>query len=390
MSNRKVLLHPLVLLTASDLITRHRLREFPGPVAGLLLGQVDDVASTVTAEHAFTARLTPEFQLDQTKDWTTNRIQQYKDVHKNPELDVVGWFTLCPEAGPLRECEAIQKQLQTLGCRNPILLGVHSTAFTSDNAQKGRLPVTVYEDATGHDSSSSDKDTMQVDSSLSVTWTSIPHTIETDETEMIAINYVAKGAGSAAALLNTTGRQDNGISNSNSKASTSKGEIDDRSTSTNYTPEEEDQLTELQTRLNSIRVLQSRLQLLTSFMQTQLSDSTPSPADIKYTQEIQSLLTRLSLLTPIIPSDRKTYQEAALSQANDVEISQLLSLLGNDTQGLSELGRKFVAVEQNKSAKGKGRPSNGKESGNAFDAIGGFGGRMGMNMNNAGHGAMLV
>jgi len=72
-SSQKVLLHPLVLLTASDLITRHRLRQLEGPVVGILLGQQE--GAQITVEHAFTAKI-QDGLLDQTDDWTTKRIQQ--------------------------------------------------------------------------------------------------------------------------------------------------------------------------------------------------------------------------------------------------------------------------------------------------------------------------
>lgn len=68
-----VSLHPLVLLTASDLITRHKLRQLEGPVAGLLLGRQNGIE--ISAEHAFTARITNGL-LDETQDWTTRRVQQ--------------------------------------------------------------------------------------------------------------------------------------------------------------------------------------------------------------------------------------------------------------------------------------------------------------------------
>lgn len=72
-SGQRVLLHPLVLLTASDLIVRHRLRQVEGPIAGILLGQQQ--GTQVTAEHAFTAKL-KDGLLDQTDDWTSKRIAQ--------------------------------------------------------------------------------------------------------------------------------------------------------------------------------------------------------------------------------------------------------------------------------------------------------------------------
>lgn len=78
--SQKVLLHPLVLLTASDLITRHKVRQFEGPVVGLLLGQRTE--TDITAEHAFTAA-TKNGLLDQKAEWTTKRIEQC-ELHSTP------------------------------------------------------------------------------------------------------------------------------------------------------------------------------------------------------------------------------------------------------------------------------------------------------------------
>ena len=72
-SGQRVHLHPLVLLTASDLITRHRLRKLEGPIAGILLGQQE--GTQITAEYAFTAKLRNGL-LDQEAQWTDRRIEQ--------------------------------------------------------------------------------------------------------------------------------------------------------------------------------------------------------------------------------------------------------------------------------------------------------------------------
>ena len=72
-SDQRVQLHPLVLLTVSDLITRHRLRQLQGPIAGILLGTQEK--GVISAEYAFTAKL-QDGLLDQTQDWTGKRIEQ--------------------------------------------------------------------------------------------------------------------------------------------------------------------------------------------------------------------------------------------------------------------------------------------------------------------------
>lgn len=72
-------LHPLVLLTISDCITRHTLRQLPGPVAGAILGQQN--GQEVTMEVAFQAKLKEnkdgEIVLDD--GWFSARLEDCKD-----------------------------------------------------------------------------------------------------------------------------------------------------------------------------------------------------------------------------------------------------------------------------------------------------------------------
>merc|ERR1712225_218023 len=100
----QIALHPLVLLTISDYITRHTLRQQKGPIVGALLGQQN--GREITIEHAFDCLLEQvdgEVVLHQA--WFEDRLQQsqshlaewpikmliyvcnlVKDVHKVPAL----------------------------------------------------------------------------------------------------------------------------------------------------------------------------------------------------------------------------------------------------------------------------------------------------------------
>lgn len=77
-SGTTVSLHPLVLLTASDQITRHRVREESQPVVGVLLGQ--QKGREITAEHAFAAALVTDESGKYTfnQPWLEQRTQQCK------------------------------------------------------------------------------------------------------------------------------------------------------------------------------------------------------------------------------------------------------------------------------------------------------------------------
>ena len=57
-SQQQAILHPLVLLTISDYITRHTLREQTGPIVGAVLGQQN--GREITMEHAIECHTEPD------------------------------------------------------------------------------------------------------------------------------------------------------------------------------------------------------------------------------------------------------------------------------------------------------------------------------------------
>ncbi|KIX10271.1 uncharacterized protein Z518_01353 [Rhinocladiella mackenziei CBS 650.93] len=398
-----VSLHPLVLLTVSDQVTRHSVRKQSGPVAGALLGQ--QKGQEITAEHAFQVALVqgPEGQWQFNEVWMGTRIQQYKDVHKAPALEFVGWFTLCPKDGPLPELVPLQKQATTLYNDNAILLALHPELIKTANMAGGKLPISVYESVLDVEPPKGDG-SMQVDGEeLSVIkFRQLPYTIDTDETEMIAIDYVAKGAGSAAAVDETSSEErvptpkpvesSQADKKGKRRADPLPGATEQRETNgveenvKTLTVEEEDQIASITTRLNSVKMLQARISLLRSFIQslppTYISDqdsasltpTSPDPSHLPHLRDIQALLTRLSLLTPI-ESASSVQPLAAVSQAqsNDVALASMLSILGQDIQAMSELGRKFATVDNNRGSKGKlGGSKNGGVAGGGAGAFAGL------------------
>jgi COP9 signalosome complex subunit 6 len=77
-SGLHVALHPLVLLTISDYITRHTLRQQKGAIVGALMGQQN--GREITVEHAFECKVIQEGgdvpALDEV--WFGDRLQQSK------------------------------------------------------------------------------------------------------------------------------------------------------------------------------------------------------------------------------------------------------------------------------------------------------------------------
>lgn len=96
-SQLQAVLHPLVLLTISDYITRHTLRQQPGPIVGALLGQQN--GRDITIEHAFECHTLQapaedgEFILDATK--FSARLEQSMFTAASVELKtltILQWF----------------------------------------------------------------------------------------------------------------------------------------------------------------------------------------------------------------------------------------------------------------------------------------------------------
>jgi COP9 signalosome complex subunit 6 len=75
-SGLHIQLHPLVLLTVSDQITRHAARQQKGPIIGGLLGQQN--GREITLEHAFECPATvgPGDDIILPAAWFEERLQQ--------------------------------------------------------------------------------------------------------------------------------------------------------------------------------------------------------------------------------------------------------------------------------------------------------------------------
>ena len=279
----------------------------------------------------------------------------------------------------------IHKQVMLKYNESALLLAFHSSAISSTaSSLNGKLPLTVYETAVESDHTRDDG-SMQVDGedTLVVKFKPVPYAIETDETEMIAIDYVAKGAGSAAAVTAdgeappSPGALERAEKKGKKRADKPLGEDVSNGTkdsTKSLSTEEEDQIAGLTTRLNSVRMLHSRLSLLSTFIRSQspsylttpetpISKTSPDPVQLPHLRNIQALLTRLSLLTPSTgPASTPEISRvpdpltlASQSQSNDVALSSLLAILGQDVQCISEAGRKFATVDQARQQKGKGK-----------------------------------
>lgn len=85
-----------------------------------------------------------------------------------------------------------------------LLLAFHPSSITKQDNAGGKLPITIYESVFEHDAAAEVDKSMEVDgedpSSPGIKFRQLPFSVETDETEMIGVDFVARGGGNATAL----------------------------------------------------------------------------------------------------------------------------------------------------------------------------------------------
>ena len=334
--------------------------------------------------------------------WTRSDFSTDKDVHKQPALELVGWFTVAPESGPLAAHLPIHQQIMTFN-ESPVLLVFHASSLGSTSNTTGKLPLTLYESIEDLDQTSTienakgkDVNAMQVDTDetkpSSIKFRALPYSVETEETEMIGIDYVAKGGGNAGAIdtslesSEASGRKGKRRSTRSSDSKGIGGSADVADV-TFLSPEEDDLIATLTTRVNSVRMLQSRIAILQKFIQSlppsyltnsevPLANGSPPAEALPHLRQINALITRLSLLTPapLVTDDKVPTSQAEVNltgQANDTGLTSLLALLSKNIQGANELERKFNATEQIRlSQRQSSKMMLSGRAGNRFDFLG--------------------
>ena len=203
-SGLTVALHPLVLLTISDYITRHTLRRQTQPIVGGLLGQQS--GRTLSLESAF------EVQVIDSEDGASihdeffkERLAQYKEVHAVPQLELVGWFTTAPAGGPELIHGRLHEYILSNYNETAVLLAFHPSGVLNGKVAGGKLPLTIYEslyESVGERHEDA-MDTGDKEAGLELRFRELPYSVETGEAEMIGVDFVARGGGNATAVDGT-------------------------------------------------------------------------------------------------------------------------------------------------------------------------------------------
>ncbi|KAM4056652.1 maintenance of mitochondrial structure and function [Hirsutella rhossiliensis] len=349
-SQLQTVLHPLVLLAISDYITRHTLREQQGPIIGALLGQQN--GREITIEHVFEChtRSAPEVEggylLDAPKFGA--RLEQMVTVHKERRLELVGWYTLLPVSGPTLSILPIHSQIVEGWNESAILLGFHPEEALNHSVG-GKLPLTIYEssyevDDIKNDQDGEDKKMDDGEPALRLKFREVPYSVETDETEMISMNYVAGGGGGKRRLV------ESGIEETKRQAQQDADDV--------LTREEEEIVASLTAKANAIKMLHSRIRLLAtylerlppSFVNGEHSDADRMETDntvpsMTILRQIQALVGRLDL---VIPSDKEAFDRETLQQSNDVHLFELLNTVMQNLSQARDVGKKSSIVESSK------------------------------------------
>ncbi|KAL8824883.1 MAG: hypothetical protein Q9170_008011 [Blastenia crenularia] len=379
-SGLQIHLHPLVLLTISDHITRHILRRREEPIIGALLGQHN--GRDITLEHAFECQVVRGEQgailLHQA--WFQDRLQQYKDVHKEPALELVGWFTMAPSTGPELQHVPIHQQILQEYNETAVLLTVHPTDVLAGSGKGGKLPLTIYESIyestqgarkAANDDSDGDRsmDVDALESPLDLRFRELPYSVETGEAEMISVDFVARGGGNATNIDAPAKQKGKEKASKGTKSSQEAKALNDASL---LTPEDDELITSLTARANAVKMLHTRINMLKSYLTSlppsylsdaSITDDTASKEappsnspgiDHSLLRSIQALVQRLPLL---VPADSAAFEQESLAEKSDVSLVTLLGNLTKGTKDMREMGKKFSIVNVAKQRGRRGRPT---------------------------------
>ncbi|KAI6087920.1 hypothetical protein F4821DRAFT_234854 [Hypoxylon rubiginosum] len=366
-SGVQAVLHPLVLLTISDYITRHTLRAQEGPIVGAMIGQQN--GREITIEHAFEcATVEKDGNVVLQADWFAQRLDQMKIIHKSPQLDLVGWYTVLPKSGPTPSILPIHSWILSEHNESSLLLAFHPEEAVQHSAGS-KLPLTIYESNYEADEPKAeqgeDKEMRDGDPPLKLKFRELPYSVETGEAEMISMDFVARGAGNATVV---EPREQKKATTKSTAETDPKGKQLAKAPETQdkdhefqesvLSREDEEMVSALTAKANAIKMLQSRVNLLSTYLE-QLPPSYLSPnnatnlAPGQHTtpshtilRSIQALVNRLSLL---VPSDTKAYELEMLSEANDVQLMELLNDVMQSVTEARDVGRKYGVVESAKS-----------------------------------------
>ncbi|KAJ9136457.1 Cop9 signalosome subunit 6 [Pleurostoma richardsiae] len=368
-SGLQITLHPLVLLTISDYIVRHALRNQKGPIVGALLGQQN--GREITLEFAFECRMIPsekslgDYVVDTT--WFEARLEQMRMVHTDRGLDFVGWYTMFSHKGP--DSTVVGWNETFLGYNESAVLLAFHAADLQEKSVGGKLPLTIYESNLEVDDPSAgrasnddeDKEMKEGEATLKLKFRELPFSVETGEAEMISMNYVAGATSATAASQSQDMRPTSSTSVFQGKHrgfthDVQAAYIPIGSDNMVLSKEEEETIAALTAKANAIKMMDSRLKLLVKYLQSlppSFVDGSATAAEASASGNhanpshtiLRSILALVSRLSIVEPSDSEEFQKELRSEANNVGTVTLLNDVLSSISTLRDIGKKFSVVE---------------------------------------------
>lgn len=279
-------------------------------------------------------------------------------VHKDRNLDLVGWFTQLARGTPGDNVWPVHNQILAYN-ESAVLLGLHADEI-GEESHGGKLPVTIYETNYGVDDANNaakddgeDKEMKDTDGQLKLTFRQVPFVVETGEAEMISMSGVASGATNAASAQVREQQKESSDVKGKGKAKATQIGKQAEKIDPNTVPlskEDDDIIAAIQTKANAIKMLKSRIDLVISYLQKETEGGDPedhpepSPTLLRL---IQALVHRLSLVEP---ADAEEFKTELIREENDTETIMLLNELMSRAKETRDVGKKFSAIESGKAA----------------------------------------
>jgi COP9 signalosome complex subunit 6 len=264
----------------------------------------------------------------------------------------------------------IHLQIQTAyNLESAILLLFHPEMVAESSKMGGKLPLTLYEGLWVNEKESGGMEVDGGERNQSLKFREVPYSVETGEAEMISLDFVARGGGNASAI-DATARKSQAVGDQKGKETENEKESRPQTNGTTtkessyLSSEDEDLISSLTAKSNAIKMLQSRLNLISAYLQSlppsYLTDSTiPLDPNTSTTElnhpilrSISALLSRLPLLAP---PDTAAFETESLQGRSDVELVSLLGSLTRTVRETRELSKKWSAVESGRNAARRGR-----------------------------------
>lgn len=296
-----------------------------------------------------------------------------RDVHKDPQLDIVGWYTLVPKTGPNADHVPIQVEILERYNESAILLGFHIQDVL--NPVPGNpLPVTIYEsnyEAEDASKGTEGEDQQMKDSEAAnkmvLRFRELPYSTETGEAEMIAMQFIREGVAHATREGDSKGsiadkKADKKGKGKQPAASQQKPQAP-HDEDANLNKDELEQISALQTKANAIKMMRDRIGLLIAYLEkldpqfTSSSQWPPAgtvpagdylPPSAKILRQIQALVTNIELVTP---AQQDELEKEILQETNDVKLISMMRDIFSTVSDIRDVGKKFAIVESNKAQK---------------------------------------